>query len=49
MGAINFFEAVEYLEPRCPKCNEALEYGVNTSFDPKKNTHVCNACGTAIK
>lgn len=49
MGAINFFESVEYLEPRCPKCKEVLDYGVNTRFDPKQGTHVCKGCGTALK
>ena len=48
MGAINFFEAMEYLEPRCPKCQCVLEYGVNTRFEGKCQAHVCMACGATL-
>jgi transcription initiation factor TFIIIB Brf1 subunit/transcription initiation factor TFIIB len=49
MGAINFFETIEYLEPRCPNCQCVLDYGVNTKYSNKEKTHVCLACGAVLK
>jgi phage FluMu protein Com len=49
MGAVNFFESVEYLEPRCPKCDQVLEYGVNTKYDQKRKNHVCLGCGAVLQ
>ncbi len=49
MGAINFFNSLEHLEPRCPKCETKIEYGITTNFDDKTNCHVCNNCGTEIR
>ena len=49
MGEINFFESIEYLEPKCPKCETVLEYGVNTRYDEKKEAHVCLKCGCILK
>jgi len=47
--AINFFNSLEYLEPRCKGCDTVLEYGINTSFDSVKDTHICNKCGSEIR
>ncbi len=49
MAELNFFESVDYLEPKCPKCSSILEYGVTTVFDEKKDCHVCKKCGLALK
>ena len=49
MGEINFFELVDYLEPKCPKCQTVLEYGVNTEYDEKKKAHICINCGYVLK
>jgi phage FluMu protein Com len=49
MENINFFESIEYLEPRCPKCDAVLEYGVNTKFDPKLMNHICKSCGAVLQ
>ncbi|MFH1848864.1 MAG: hypothetical protein ABH879_01625 [archaeon] len=49
MGDSNYFESMDYLEPRCPGCNVILDYGVNTSFNDKLDVHVCNKCGKVLK
>ncbi len=46
--SLNIFNSVEFLEPRCPKCNVILKYGTNTKFD-KEDNHVCVNCGTAVE
>jgi len=48
MIELNFFNNVDYLEPRCPKCETKIEYGVTTTFDEKKGAHVCK-CGEVLK
>jgi len=48
-GAINFFSSVEYLEPKCPKCESKVDYGVTTTWDEKKKAHKCNNCGFLLK
>ena len=40
----NNYDSMDFLEPKCPKCGTLIEYGVSTTFDEKKNTHVCNKC-----
>ena len=45
---INYFNVVEYLEPKCPGCGVKLDYGVNTEYNEKINSHVCLNCGTKI-
>jgi hypothetical protein len=46
---LNFFESVDYLEPKCPKCQCILDYGVTTVFDEKRDCHVCKKCGFVLK
>ncbi len=48
MGAINFFNSIEHLEPKCSKCGTVLDYGVNTRFDDEKCKHVCLNCGSLV-
>ena len=43
------FFTMEMLEPRCPRCNIVLEYGVNTDYQPRHQAHVCKKCGTVLK
>ncbi len=45
---VDFFNSINYLEPRCPNCSTKLDYGVNTSFNLKHKTHVCVKCETAV-
>ena len=45
----DFFRSVEHLEPKCPGCKVKIEYGVNTRFDDKEDTHVCLKCGAKIE
>ena len=49
MEPINFFASVDFLEPKCPKCNSKLEYGTNTRYSEKEGTHVCMGCGVILK
>ena len=49
MGAINFFESLQHMEPKCPKCETKIDYGVTTKFDSKLNCHICLKCGEALK
>jgi len=49
MTQTNIFESIDVLEPRCPKCEIKLDYGVNTSYNDKIETHICNECGTVLK
>lgn len=46
---LNFFESMEYLEPKCPKCSIVLDYGINTKYNEKKQVHICLKCGYILK
>ena len=46
---LNFFNSVEHLEPRCPKCRTVLDYGVNTEFDDSVNAHICLRCDSILE
>ena len=45
----NLFNSVETLEPKCPKCEIIIDYGENTTYNDKKECHVCNECGTKLE
>ena len=47
--AINFFNSLEYLEPRCRKCEAKIDYGVTTRYDEEKQTHICLKCGSEVE
>jgi len=46
---LNFFNSMEYLEPKCPECGAVIDYGVSTKFDERKNAHICLKCGFILK
>ncbi|MFH1317068.1 MAG: hypothetical protein ABII01_06115 [Candidatus Woesearchaeota archaeon] len=46
---LNIFGSVEYLEPKCSKCNNKIDYGITTTWDEKEQAHKCNSCGEFIK
>jgi DNA-directed RNA polymerase subunit RPC12/RpoP len=48
MKGIDFFNSMEHLEPRCPKCDVKIEWGVNTVWDEKKEAQVCMNCGSDL-
>ncbi|MBI4149559.1 zinc ribbon domain-containing protein [Candidatus Woesearchaeota archaeon] len=48
MEPIDYFNTMDILEPKCPGCGNKVEYGITTTFDEKRETHVCNACGKAV-
>ncbi len=49
MPELNFFDSMQYLEPRCPKCKIVIDYGVNTKYNQKLGAHVCLNCGEVLK
>ena len=49
MGAINFFDSVDHLEPKCPGCNAKIDWGITTEYDDKNDCHVCLNCGAVLK
>ena len=46
---IHFFESIEHLEPRCPKCKNKIDYGVTTKFNNRYKAHVCLNCNHILK
>lgn len=49
LPAINFFNSMEHLEPKCPKCESKIDYGLTTHWDDKEGAHVCNKCGQVLR
>ncbi len=49
MEAINYFNSVEHIEPKCNTCQTKIEFDISTTFDEKLNSHVCNSCGEVVK
>jgi len=49
MGAIDFFNTLDLLEPKCPRCESKIEYGVTTDWDDGKKCHICKGCGEQLK
>ncbi len=49
MEPINFFNSMAYLEPKCPKCEHKIEYGITTEWNEKQKAHVCKNCHAVIE
>lgn len=49
MEPIFFFNSTEHLEPKCPKCESKIDYGVTTEWDEKKSAHKCKNCGEILE
>ena len=49
MEPIYFFNSIEHLEPKCPKCETKIDYGVTTEWNDKANAHKCKTCGEILK
>lgn len=49
MEPIKFFDSVEHLEPKCPKCESKIDFGVTTEWSEEKEGHVCKKCGALIE
>jgi phage FluMu protein Com len=49
MDPINFFNSMSYLEPKCPKCEHKIEYGITTEWNEKKQAHICKNCQAVIE
>lgn len=48
MAAVDFFNSLDYLEPKCPGCSARIDYGVTTEFNEVKQVHVCSLCGRVV-
>ncbi|MBN1644746.1 hypothetical protein JW851_01730 [Candidatus Woesearchaeota archaeon] len=49
MDPIRFFDSVEHMEPKCPKCDSVIEYGITTEWDDKAEGHKCKNCGQILE
>jgi hypothetical protein len=47
-NTLNIFNTVEFLEPKCPGCNQIIRYDVNTKFIEKKQKHMCINCNEIL-
>ena len=45
---INFFNAVDNLEPKCKNCGNKVDYDVTTRWDDEQERHICCACGKPV-
>lgn len=45
----DFFNTLDYLEPKCPKCQVKIDWGINTEWNEKAATQVCVECKTPLK
>ena len=45
MTELDLFCSMNVLEPKCPSCETVLDYGVNTEYVEKLETHKCVGCG----
>ena len=48
MYPTEYFMASEFMDKRCPGCENKIEYGVTTSWDEEKETHICSGCGKEV-
>lgn len=45
---IDFFNSMDHLEPRCPKCNVKIDWGTNTEWSDEADSQVCKECKTVL-
>jgi phage FluMu protein Com len=45
---VDFFNSMEHLEPRCPKCKVKIEWGTNTEWSDEHDTQICKDCRTPL-
>ncbi|HII72804.1 TPA: hypothetical protein HA265_08665 [Candidatus Woesearchaeota archaeon] len=46
---IDFFNSMEHLEPKCPKCQVKIDWGVNTEWNDAVEGQVCKGCGSKLE
>ncbi|MBU2560736.1 MAG: hypothetical protein KKD17_00410 [Nanoarchaeota archaeon] len=46
---VDFFNSLEHLEPRCPKCKVKIVWGENTMWSDESETQVCKDCGSKLE
>ena len=48
MQGVDFFNSMDHLEPKCPKCETKIILDETTEWSDEKEGHVCKECGTAL-
>ena len=49
ISELNLFDSIEFLEPKCPRCSNKIDYGVTTRYHTLKKAHVCLNCGFVLR
>ena len=49
MPAINIFNSIDHLEPRCKKCGSKIVYGITTYYDDEIEMHKCSTCNEIVE
>jgi hypothetical protein len=45
---IDFFNTVNYLDPKCPSCGTKIDWGVSTEYCDETEGQICKKCGNEI-
>ena len=45
----DFFNSLDYLDPKCPKCEIKIDWGESTEWCEEKQTQICKNCKTELK
>ncbi len=49
MKGEDFFNSMDRLEPKCPGCQNVIDYGITTEWDDEEEAHKCKNCGFVIR
>jgi len=49
MEPIDYFASTSFLDLRCPKCQNKIDYGVTTQWDDDSDAHKCMGCGIVLE
>jgi hypothetical protein len=45
---MEYFNSMDFLEPKCRACGSVIEYGITTEFKDDIMSHICLSCGSPI-
>jgi len=49
MKGEDYFNSIDTLEPKCPKCGVKVKYGENTEYSEELECHICLECGEILR
>ena len=49
ISELNLFDSIEFLEPKCPRCRNKIDYSVTTKYDIREKAHICLKCGFVLR